>query len=197
VEQKVAVEPESSTAQTDDWDNEEDWGEDLPSTENSSPIGEISDEVTNDDQENDDETKVIAAVETVQTEQQITLIEVPVSENTTAEEASAVPLIEEDQIVQEEIVVDEVIAPISETTAAVIEVTVEELADPETNIEQDTDSSNVNETELEEIREAIAIEVEDLPEPTTDFDETTVNTDSAEEEETQNKGEEKQNWADG
>ncbi|QHU98936.1 Ycf66 family protein [Synechocystis sp. CACIAM 05] len=197
VEQKVAVEPESSTAQTGDWDDEEDWGEDLPSTENSSPIGEISDEVTNDDQEND-ETKVIAAVETVQIEQQITLIEVPVSENTTAEEASADSLIEEEQIAQEEIVVDEVIAPISETTAAVIEVTVEELADPETNIEQDTDPSEVNEPEeTGKITEAIASNLEEVPEPTTDFDETTVNTDSAEEEETQNEGEEKQNWADG
>lgn len=203
VEQKVAVEPESSSNQNDDWDDGEDWGEDLPSTENSSPVGENSDEVADDNQEND-ETKVIAVVERVQIEQQITLIEVPVSENTTVEEAPAVPLIEEDRIAQEEIQemvvdADEVIAPISETTAAVIEVTVEELVDPETNIEQDTDPSEVNEPE--EIREAIAIEVEDLPEETTDFDETTVNTDSAEEEETENKGEEpaqeKQNWADG
>ena len=208
VEQKVAVEPESSSNQSDDWDDGEDWGEDLPSTEDSSPGGENSGEVIEDNQGND-ETKVIAVVETVQIEQQITLIEVPVSENTTAEEASADPLIDEDQIAQEEIEemvvdVDEVIAPISETTAAVIEVTVEEFTNPETNIEQDTDSSEVNDNELEEtgeIAEAIAIEVEDLPESTTDFDETTVNTDSAEEKETENEGEEsaqeKQNWADG
>ncbi|WP_259732438.1 Ycf66 family protein [Synechocystis sp. CS-94] len=202
VEQRVSIEPESSTNQNNDWDDGEDWGEDPPSTENFSPVVENSDEVTDDNQEND-ETKVIAVVETVQIKQikqQISLIELPDSENTNTEETLAAALTEEDQITQEEIVVDEVIAPIAEATA------VEELPHPEINIEQDIDLNGLDEIETEpeevrEIGEAIASELEEVPEQTTDGDETTVNTDNVEEEETQNEEEEptqeKQNWADG
>jgi hypothetical protein len=77
---------------------------------------------------------------------------------------------------------------------------VEEVTSPETEIQQEKEV-NVLDVTSEAVTEAIANELEELSEETTDFDETKVNTDNAEEEETQNEGEEpaqeKQNWADG
>lgn len=203
VEQKVSIEPENPSNQTDDWDDGEDWGEDLPSMVNPSDAQEDSNKIINDQENNEtDESKVIAVVETVQIEQQITLVEVSDSENIAEQEQPIDMGGQDDQVSQEAAAqkTEDVSPPTSEATVVVIEERVEEVTSPETEIQQEKEVNELY-VKSEAVTEAIANELEELPEETTDFEETTVNTDNAEEEETQNEGEEpaqeKQNWADG
>ncbi|MBE9197394.1 hypothetical protein IQ219_19255 [Synechocystis sp. LEGE 06083] len=196
VEQTLNPEFESANVESDDWDDGEDWGEDLSSV-NSDGVPENSDGIADDKEENNetDETQVIAVVETVQIEQQITLVEVPDLGNVAEQEHPLDVVEHDDHMTQEEAEEEtEDISPLtSEATAVVIEETVEEVPDPETESQQ---GQEVGESEVpsEQVPEAIAGELEDLPKQPTD----SLNPEDGE---TANDGddstEEKQNWADG
>ncbi|MBD2653739.1 hypothetical protein H6G45_09600 [Synechocystis sp. FACHB-383] len=198
VEQTLNPESESTNVESDDWDDGEDWGEDLSSV-NSDGVLENSDGIADDKEENNetDETQVIAVVETVQIEQQITLVEVPDSGNVAEQEQPLDVVEQDDHIIQEEAEeeTEDIFPPTSEATAMVVEKTVEEVPDPETEIQQ---GQGGDETEVtsEEVTEAIAGEPEDLPKQPTD----SLNPEDGDGE-TANDGdgstEEKQNWADG
>ncbi|MBE9204019.1 hypothetical protein IQ218_11940 [Synechocystis salina LEGE 06099] len=197
VEQTPNPEPESANVESDDWDDGEDWGEDLSSV-NSEGIADNKEE----DNETDD-PQVIAVAETMQIEPQTALVEVPDSENVAEQEQPIDVVGQDDQVTQEEAEdeTEDISPPTSEATAVVIEERVEEVTDPETEIQQGQEGDGPEVTS-EAVTEAIASESEDLPEQSTDsFDSSNAVNPEDGDGETTNDGddstEEKQNWADG